>query len=149
MALFDFIKLRIEFKFSLHHGVDVGTGQRVLGSRQPLIVGLLARLEHVGEHIDAALPLLEVVIEVVQVPIILQTFLEFMRCQHVVQVAGLGPLRQLLQPPEPARAIERIVGEKLVEDVAGLDEADRTVDAIGFLVKCLDRVEIVIRCLAY
>jgi hypothetical protein len=91
------------------------------------------------------LPGIEVTIQVAQIPVVLEAFLELVGCEQMKQVTCFRPFRQVFETPIPAGAIEGIVGNKLVKKLARLDVVDRPVQAVRFFVERLDSIQVTFR----
>ncbi len=82
--------------------------------------------------------------QVSQVAVVLEAFLELVGRQQVIQVSGLRTVGQFLEAPVPACAVDRIARQEHVEYLARLDETDRAIDAIGLFVKGFDSIQVMV-----
>ena len=69
----------------------------------------------------------EVALHEPQIAIVLQAFLELVRCEQVIQVTRLGRVRQLLQLPVPADLVGLVVRDDRVEQI-GRCGSPRSID---------------------
>jgi hypothetical protein len=124
-----------------------GREQRI-GARQALGVGAFARIDHVAQGFHASGPVLEGVAEIDQIAIVLQALLEIVACEHRIQVARLGRLRQALELPEPAVVLALLLVEDGIEHRAVANAADGQIQPAILGVEGFERALVVLRRLS-
>ena len=148
MTFFDLVHRRIEFELACHHVGDIGGCQRLFHPRQALCIGFESRLEHVCVDINILLPGIEVAIQVTQIPVILEAFLELVGCKLVQPVACFRPCRQFFEAPVPTGAFRGVIGNELGEKLTRLEAVVGSVQAVRFFVKRLDGIQVMVCRLA-
>ena len=84
-----------------------------------------------------------------EVSIIIPVFNERQRIERLLhQLRILKPQPELIVVEGGSTQLHPESISRMGARLLQLDEANRAIDAIGFLIKCLDRVEVVIRRLA-
>ena len=147
LAALDRLQARLELDAARRHGVEIDARQARVDFRQPLHVRALARVEDVVEGAEALDPTVEIAIELQQVAVVLEPFLETIARQELVEIAALDGIGDVLEAPIPTR---RFVGgvfalaEQARDQLALLDAVDRAREAHDLAAERFDRVDVVI-----
>ena len=86
--------------------------------------------------------------QIAQIPVVLEAFLKLMRRQHVKQVTRFRTFGQLFSCQYHPVLSDGSIARNCVEHLAGFNVGDGSVESVRFFVECLDRIQVMIGCLA-